>query len=112
MSEKEETVEPKRAAAMPAKKVLVAKPMQRAAMPAKEVPRRVSPRTVKGKIAAIQKATAEIYSGARSIQSDAAKQMKENQEAVVAIFAGVRAIQSGINEQMKENQAYIRDFYG
>jgi len=105
-------MEPRRAAAMPAKKASAAKPMRRAAMPAKEMPKKVSPRTVKGKIAAIQKTAGMIYSGARSIQSDAKNQMKENQEAVANIYAGVRSIQSAILEQMKENQAYVKDFFG
>jgi len=126
----EEAAEPARAAAVPAKKVPTVKPMRRAAEPVKEVPKKVTPRTVKGKIAAIQKAAAGIYSGARSIQSDARKQMKENQEAVAKIQSGVRSIQSAIRdhmkkhqdavvalqsailEQMKENHAYVRDFYG
>jgi len=96
MSEEAEevAVEPVRAVAMRTKKVLGAKPMRRAAMPAKGMPKKASPRTVKGKIAAIQ------------------SQMKENQEATAKIQSGVRAIQSAISEQMKENQAYVRDFYG
>jgi len=100
-------MEPRRAVALLAKKAPAAKPMRRAAMPKK-----VSPRTVKGKIAAIQKTAGMIYSGARSIQSDAKNQMKENQEAVANIYAGVRSIQSAILEQMKENQAYVKDFFG
>jgi len=121
----EKAAKPVRAVGMPAKKASEVKPMRRAAMPVKKMPEKVSPGTVKGKIEAIQKAAAGIYSGARSIQSDAAKQMKENQEAVAAmqtdvkgkmkaiqeatakIQSGVRAIQAKINEQMKENQEAI-----
>jgi len=128
--EAEEVAEEKPVRAVPTKKVPEAKPMRMAAMPVKEVLKKVSPRTVKGKIAAIQKAAGMIYSGARAIQSDAAKQMKENQEAVAKIQSGVRAIQSAIRdhmkkhqdavaamqsaiaEQIKENQAYVKDFFG
>jgi len=105
------------------------KPARRAAKPVKEMPK-IRPGTVKGKIAAIQKAVAEIDSGARAIQAKFSEQMKENQEAVAKIQLGVRAIQSAIrdhmkkhqaavadmqsaiSEQMKENQSYVRDFYG
>ncbi len=107
------------------RKPMPVRPARRVAEPVKKMP---NPKTVKGKIAAIQKAAGMIYSGARAIQSDAAKQMKENQEfaaavesdvkriqtdikgktevfrkAVADIHSGVRAIQAGINEQVKEN---------
>jgi len=121
MSEEAEevAVEPVRAVAMRTKKVLGAKPMRRAAMPAKGMPKKASPRTVKGKIAAIQsqmkenqEATAKIQSGVRAIQSDIKDKTEVFQKAVAHINVGVRAIQSAISEQMKENQAYVRDFYG
>jgi len=94
-------------------------PAPRAAKPVKKMPEKASPKTVKGKIAAMQKqmkenqeAVATIYSGVRAIQSKINEQMKVNSKAVVAVFEGVRAIQSAISEQMKENQAYVMDFYG
>jgi len=79
-------------------------PVPRAAKPVKEMPK-IRHGTVKGKIAAIQKAVAEIDSGARAIQAKISEQMKENQEAVAKM-------QSAVSEQMKENQEYVRDFYG
>ena len=117
----EKAAKPERAAANPVKKVPTAKPMRRAAMPMKEMPKEPSPRTVKGKIAAIQTAAGMIYSGARAIQAEFPKQMKENQEFVALmqtdvkrktkaiqeagakVQSGVRAIQAAIGEQVKEN---------
>jgi hypothetical protein len=121
MSKEEKAAKPERAAAKPVKKVSAAKPMRRAAMPMKEMPKEPSPRTVKGKIAAIQTAAGMIYSGARTIQAEFPKQMKENQEfvalmqtdvkrktkaiqeAAAKVQSGVRAIQAAIGEQAKEN---------
>lgn len=129
--EAEEEAKSVRAAVTPVikrREAKAARPVRRVAEPVKEMPKKPSPRTVKGKIAAIQKAAGRIYSGARAIQSDAAKRMKENQEFAAAvesdvkriqtdiksktevfqkvvadIYAGVRAVQSAIGEQVKEN---------
>jgi len=97
------------------------RPARRVAEPVKKMPKKPSPKTVKGKIAAIQKACANIYSGAREIQQSMKDQVNENQQAVAAMNANVKAkieaintacanirsgareIQQGTNEQMKEN---------
>jgi len=123
-TEKEAT-EPKRAAAMPAKKVPAVKPMRRAAKPVEEGPRKVSPKTVRGKIAAIQTAAVTIQKDVERIQTDITgktevfkmavsdiysaieEQMKENQEAAATIQSGVRAIQSAIRDHMKKHQVAV-----
>ena len=122
MSKEEKTAKPARVAAKPARKAFMEERKRRTAMPMKEMPKEPSPRTVKGKIAAIQTAAGMIYSGARGIQAEFAKQMKENeefvvlmqtdverktkaiQEAAAKVQSGVRAIQAAIGEQAKENQ--------
>lgn len=112
---------PVRAAVTPVirrRKPMPVRPARRVAEPVKKMP---SPKTVKGKIAAIQKACANIYSGAREIQQSMKDQVNENQQAVAAMNAnvkekieaintacanirsGAREIQQGTNEQMKEN---------
>jgi len=106
------------------------RPARRVAEPVKEMTKKPSPKTVKGKIAAIQKTAGMIYSGARAIQAGINEQMKENLEAVAAMQSGINglqadikdhmkkhqdavaAMQSAISGQMNENQTYVRNFYG
>jgi len=109
---KEEVSNPKRAVTPLAKKALVAKPVRRAAMSVKEVQRRMSPRTVRGKIAAIndqmkenEKAVAQIHLGVRALQTGIVDYTKKLQDAVVAM-------QSAISDQINENQAYVKIFFG
>ena len=126
MAEEEKTAESVRAMAKPVKKPAV-KRTQRAAIPAREVPRKMSPKTVRGKIALYQKTAAEFQSaarkmlqsgttamqaGVRAMQSAIGEQVKENLEAIAAIQSGINKLQSDINEQMKGNQAYVKNFYG
>jgi len=95
------------------------RPARRVAEPVKKMP---NPTTVKGKIAAIQKACANIHAGAREIQQGTNAQMNENQQAVAAmnanvkekieaiktgcanIYSGAREIQQGIKAQVDENK--------
>jgi len=109
---KEEVSNPKRAVTTLAKKALVAKPVRRAAMPARGILKKVSPRTVKGKIAAIndqmkenEKAVAQIHLGVRALQTGIVDYTKKLQDAVVAM-------QSAISDQINENQAYVKIFFG
>jgi len=124
----EKATEPVQAVmAKPAKKVPAAKPMRRAATPAKGAPKKVSPRTVRGKIALYQKTAAQFRSaahemlqsgaadmqaGVRAIQSGIKQQMNKFKEGAAAFQASVAALQSSIVEQMKENQEYVKKFYG
>mgnify|MGYP001136891476 CR=1 FL=1 len=87
-------------------------PVPRVAKPVKKMPEKASPRTVKGKIAAIQKQMEENQKAIAAFHAAVCAQVNQNKEAVAAIYSGVRAIQSAISEQMKENQAYVSDFYG
>lgn len=130
MSERKAKVEvskPKRAVITSAKKAPAAKPQRWAAMPVKKLQKRMSPRTVRGKIALHQKTAAEFRSvargmlqsgarnlqaGVREMQSEIKDQMNKFKEGAADFQAGVAAILSGIVEQMKENQEYVKQFYG
>lgn len=111
----------------PVKKVRKVQPMRRAAMPAKRVSKKVSPRTVRGKIASYQNTAAEFQSaarkmlqsgasnmqaGVRAIQSGIKQQIKNYKEGAIALQEGVAAMQSSIVEQIRENQEYVKNFYG
>jgi len=133
MTEEEKTAKPVRTVAKPAKKLTVER-TQRAAIPAREVPRKMSPKTVRGKIALYQKTAAEFQSAARKmLQSGAAtlqsgvhdmqtavgEQVKENLEAAAAMQSGVNQMWSAIEvlrstfmDHVKATQAYVKDFYG
>jgi hypothetical protein len=130
----EKAMEPVRAVVVPAEKVPVVESVRRAAMPAKGVAKKVSSRTVKGKIALYQRTAAQFRSaasemsrsgardmqaGIRAIQSGIKEQTRKYKEGAADVQAGVAAILSGITdmqssivEQMKENQEYVKKFYG
>jgi len=126
MAEKEKTAEPVRTVAKPAK-IPTVKRTQRAAIPAREVPRKMSPKTVRGKIALYQKTAAEFQSAARKMlqsgvhdmQTAVGEQVKENLEAAAAMQSGVNQMWSAIEvlrstfmDHVKATQAYVKDFYG
>jgi hypothetical protein len=133
MAEEEKTAESVRTVAKPAKKP-TAKRTQRAAIPAREVPRKMSPKSVRGKIALYQKTATEfqsaarkmlqsgattLQSGVRVMQTAIGEQVKENLEAAAAMQSGVNQMWSAIEvlystfmDHMKATQAYVKDFYG
>lgn len=133
MAKQEKTADPVRKVAKPVKKPTV-KRTQRAAIPAREVPRKMSPKTVRGKIALYQKTAAEfrsdarkmlqsgaatLQSGVRTIQTAIGEQVKENSEAAAAMQSGVNQMWSAIEvlhstfmDHVKATQAYVKDFYG
>jgi len=112
--EAEEEAKPVRAAVTPVikrREAKAARPVWRVAEPVKEMPKKPSPKTVKGKIAAIQKATGKIYSGARAIQSDANRVQSDIKgktevfrKAVADIHSSVRVLESAIGDHMKKHQ--------
>lgn len=133
MVEEEKTAEPVRTVAKPVKKPKV-KRTQRAATPAREVSRKMSPKTVRGKIALYQKTAAEfqsaarkmlqsgaatLQSGVRAMQTAIGEQVNENLEAAAAMQSGVNQMWSAIEvlhstfmDHAKATQAYVKDFYG
>jgi hypothetical protein len=133
MAEEEKTAKPVRTVAKPAK-IPTVKRTQRAAIPAREVPRKMSPKTVRGKIALYQKTAAEfqstarkmlqsgvatLQSGVHDMQTAVGEQVKENLEAAAAMQSGVNQMWSAIEvlrstfmDHVKTTQAYVKDFYG